>query len=96
DFFVDNFTIDATASNGDAFAKAGLKLFPNPSTGIVNINGTVVIDSVTVTNLLGQQLKTIFVNNENAVIDISDLATGLYLFEIQSGSSSATRRVVKK
>ncbi|GAK90813.1 hypothetical protein JCM19297_112 [Nonlabens ulvanivorans] len=62
----------------------------------MNINGTVIIDSVTVTNLLGQQLKTVLVKDENAIIDISDLSTGLYLFEVQSGSNISTIRVVKK
>ncbi|MGJ8684145.1 MAG: choice-of-anchor J domain-containing protein [Nonlabens sp.] len=96
DFFVDNFTIDTTASNGDAFAKADLQIYPNPSNGLVNVKSSITIDNVTITNLLGQQLKTIEVSSNNVVVDMTEFATGIYLLEIDSNGNKITERVIMK
>ncbi|WP_438961302.1 choice-of-anchor J domain-containing protein [Nonlabens sp.] len=95
DFFVDNFTIDVTASNGDAFAEADLRLYPNPSNGVVNIQGGILIDKVEILNLMGQTLKTVSVNDTFSQIDISSYASGVYIFQVISGDSKSALRVIK-
>ncbi len=95
DFFVDNFTIDATAGINTP-GVLNFNYFPNPTTGILNVVGNEVIDRVVVRNLLGQ---LIFESSRAAVevqVDITEYPTGVYLVEVRSGNVSNTVKIIKE
>ncbi|UKB81453.1 T9SS type A sorting domain-containing protein [Chryseobacterium sp. MEBOG07] len=71
-----------------------IKIYPNPTTGIINLNTKSVPEKVEVHNVLGQVVRTF--RNVNR-IDISDLAAGIYLLKIASkNESSVTVKIIKK
>ncbi|AGC78719.1 putative secreted protein (Por secretion system target) [Nonlabens dokdonensis] len=95
DFFIDNFTIDSTASNDDAFAKAELVIYPNPVAQTLFVRADVVINKLTVFNLLGQSVM------ENVITDapqinVQDLPSGVYILNIQSGENKKSVRFIKE
>ncbi|MBF4983199.1 T9SS type A sorting domain-containing protein, partial [Nonlabens mediterrranea] len=95
DFFVDNFTIDATAS-ATSVEELGFTFYPNPVKDVLNINGIQDIDSATVMNMLGQQVMTVTPGVTNAQIDMSTLSAGVYLVQVATDGRTSTIRVVKE
>lgn len=73
-----------------------VSLFPNPTTGFVNLNGK-GINNVTVYNLLGKQVLTQdFSTIDEASFDMSSLSTGAYLVKASSENGAVqTIKVLK-
>ena len=71
----------------------GITVSPNPSSGLVQINGIDVAE-VTVYNILGQIVKTERSTNE---IDLEGLPQGIYTLRITDECSFVvTKKVIKK
>lgn len=69
-----------------------LKVYPNPTFGIVNIDADDVIN-VQVMDLNGRRVASF--DNSNRV-DLSSLSAGTYMLRIQTANGIAVKRVVKK
>ncbi len=59
-----------------------VKVFPNPTTDILNITSSETISEIEIVNTLGQVVKHIEVNADNAVCDVEDLKAGVYMVRI--------------
>jgi hypothetical protein len=68
----------------------GLSVYPNPTTGVINISDLSGVNLITVSNVMGQVVKTFSANDS---IDISDLPAGMYILQTDKGLK---RKVVKK
>lgn len=69
-------------------------IYPNPTTGLLNIKSSTSISDVTVYNNLGQLLIT---SEEKKQIDISTLREGIYFVKIKDeNGQTETEKVVKK
>lgn len=95
DFYVDNFSIVATAGI-DTVNEANFVVYPNPTTGIVNIEGNVIIEKVIVRNLLGQVIYSNSNNSPASVVDLSFYNSGVYLLEVTTNGSSRTVKIIKE
>jgi len=72
-------------------------LYPNPTTGIINLQTKEKINSVSVYNAVGQKVSFNSLNNENTSIDISNLPGGVYFVEIIINDKTTKRyKVIKK
>lgn len=72
------------------------KIYPNPSTGIFNISIS-EIATMEVTNILSKQIKSQKATIGNSVLDLSDVANGLYIVKITTANgNSKTVKVVKQ
>lgn len=71
-----------------------MEIYPNPSNGLLNIR---TLDDRTVSyqiyNLMGQPLKSGTLNQE---INVSDLAAGMYVIEINDGQKTLAKKFAKK
>ncbi|MFK7001425.1 M4 family metallopeptidase [Flavobacterium oreochromis] len=71
-----------------------IELYPNPSNGVLNVT---VLDNRAVSyqiyNLMGQPLKSGKLNQE---INVSDLAAGIYVIEINDGQKTLSKKFAKK
>ncbi len=77
------------ASNALAF-----NIYPNPTTGKLTIErGAEVITHIEVTNLLGEIVLQPQIQHD--AIDISSLATGMYMLNITTKNGKASQRVYK-
>jgi hypothetical protein len=78
-----------------------IKLFPNPASTIVNIELAGVKSETTrlrIIDLLGNEVSSSVFNsadtNNSLRMDVSALASGVYLFEVKNGESFSTYRLV--
>ena len=80
----------------DSFNKIGLKYYPNPTNGVVNLVAQQNLSSVSVYNVMGQNVLNKQLNTANAQIDMAGLNAGHYFVKITSGNETATLKVVKQ
>ena len=74
-----------------------LSLYPNPTTGIVNIQTKEKISSISVYNAAGQKVPFNSLNQENTSIDISSLPGGIYFIELNLNNKTIKRyKVIRK
>src|SRR5690554_241619 len=83
--------VDTTASV-DNLVMDSVKIYPNPTNGIVFILTNQDISSLEVYNLIGQ--RVIAANNTDQ-IDLSQLNTGTYIIKINTEKGTVSHRIVK-
>lgn len=94
--FYDNFSLvaDATASVNDVFASK-ISVYPNPASDNITIKSVdqTQFDSIELYNILGSKVvsTTSLIND---TLNVSDLASGVYLLKVNAGVQSATKRIV--
>lgn len=83
---------DGVASLTEA-GELNVSIYPNPTTGIINISGLTSEAVVTITDLQG---KTVYSNTvSNGQIAINEFQAGVYVMEVVSAEGKATQRIVK-
>ncbi|MES2514506.1 MAG: T9SS type A sorting domain-containing protein [Bacteroidota bacterium] len=75
-------------------ANDAISIFPNPTSGILNINAIEVNSSVEVFNVIGDKVYTSTLVKGNNVIDLSGLANGAYFVKLNSNNQITTKKVV--
>jgi len=72
-------------------------VYPNPANSVVNVaNATALINNVKVADLNGRTVKTQnFENVSSAQVNISDLASGVYMMTVASDKGTTTKKIVK-
>ncbi|MBY8961241.1 T9SS type A sorting domain-containing protein [Flavobacterium sp. D11R37] len=78
------------------FDKDTFSYYPNPVKDVLNITSASEITSVSVFNMLGQQVMAVQPGVVNALLDMSVLSDGTYLINVTAGNSVKTIKVVKK
>jgi len=78
-----------TITNTDAIA-----IFPNPTSGILNINAIEATSSVEVFNVIGDKVYSSSLVKGNNVIDLSSLSNGAYFVKLNSNNQIITKKVV--
>jgi hypothetical protein len=74
-----------------------IALFPNPATDILNITSSETISEIEIVNVMGQVVRRIEVNADNAVCDVEDLKAGVYMMRIHTeGTVVSQRKFVKE
>lgn len=82
----------------DVLAATQFGMYPNPAENFVNFSMPQNISSATVSlyTLSGQQLNTKVISNVDSQLDISSLATGMYLATVVSENNSNSFKIIKK
>jgi hypothetical protein len=75
---------------------ADLVMYPNPASTQLNLEASVVLDSVQIFNILGQEVKNINAASTKSIIDIQDLDTGVYFVKVTSSNETTILQLVKK
>ena len=76
-----------------------LDIFPNPANDILNITSSETISEIEIVNTLGQVVKRIDVNSDNAVCNVEDLTSGVYVVRIRTlrqAQGAALRKFIKE
>ena len=88
------FEYDSTLGIEDVnYISNSIKLYPNPATDIVNIKTNQTIENITVLNVNGQ--KVLDIANQSQ-INISNLPTGMYFFNIKTDQSTQNIKILKQ
>lgn len=85
---------DATAVNNYNYSEQ-IKVFPNPSEGIVNIESCTGAQ-IQLTNVSGQMLNDSKMTEYRTSINISSFEKGIYILKIVSNNFSSTVKLVKE
>lgn len=80
----------------NSFDNDGFVTFPNPVNNILNISFTKNISNVAVFNLLGQEVITKSVNQNQSQIDMSNLSRGTYMLKVTADNQVKTIKVIKE
>ncbi|MBQ6277263.1 MAG: T9SS type A sorting domain-containing protein, partial [Bacteroidales bacterium] len=78
---------------------SGIYIFPNPTNDILNITFSEIIFEIEIVNALGQVVKRLEVNADNAVCDVEDLTSGVYVVRIyyfDTSTNSVHRRLSER
>ncbi|NBK98176.1 MAG: T9SS type A sorting domain-containing protein [Erysipelotrichia bacterium] len=75
-------------------AEKEVSIYPNPTNSTFEIKGT-INGKVELMNLHGQVIRIISASDENSLIDISELTSGLYFLRFQTKSGFETKKIVK-
>ncbi|MCC7030196.1 MAG: T9SS type A sorting domain-containing protein [Chitinophagaceae bacterium] len=98
---------DSVRSNGiaprtplslnDVEAPEGFVMYPNPSSNIVNIDGTIAGDEMVLTDVIGQTiLRKTFKDSKIETINIEPLASGIYYAKFMRQQKSWVVKVKKE
>ncbi len=74
-----------------------LRVYPNPTQHQITIeNGDMLMNEITVFDILGKEVKHVYISTSKSTLDISDLQKGMYLLKIKSGTSFMTKKIIKE
>lgn len=87
-------------SRAKSFARntaQNVKLYPNPTTSILNIEiSEGSFDEIMIFSTAGQLVKTIKPSDDNLAIDVSEFASGMYFVRFVSNGLAVTKRFIKE
>jgi len=96
-FYLDAISVQAiTMGTGENLLTQHLSVYPNPTSGRLNVIGQNTIDRLDIYSLSGQLLRTETPNALSHEADISSLATGMYIVQVQSGSRVEKIKICKQ
>lgn len=73
-----------------------ISLYPNPTKERVYINTSIPIKKITISNLLGQEIKNYNTSQVKSSIDISELNKGIYFVKIYTEKVAHTTKLIKE
>lgn len=77
------------------FDSSSLSFYPNPSTDVVNFSSSTTIESITIYNVLGQEVFSKNTDSKEFSIDISNLSIGTYVAKLNTGIKSKSVTLIK-
>ena len=80
----------------DTFVSENFKSFPNPVKNILNLSYDKNITTVSIVNLLGQEVLAVQPNSTNASVDMSSLTSGAYMVKLNADNEVKTVKVIKE
>ncbi len=75
---------------------SNLKVYPNPTTNILNINANSDIESLEITSVLGQVVLSKNVNDSKTEVNMSKLAKGIYFVKIIANGGEKVVKIIKE
>ena len=88
--YVLKFYYSETGINDEAENNVGV--YPNPANEKVTIKAQ-NINSISITNVMGQKVYETSVNADNVVVDVNDYPTGIYMIQVVTDEYEVTKRV---
>jgi hypothetical protein len=91
--YVDNIYLHKnTVLSTDSFAVSKVKLYPNPTSNVLNIESVGTIQNIAIFNVLGQEVINKTANESLLSIDVSGLNAGVYVIKtVIDGTVSSTK-----
>ncbi|HLO74185.1 MAG TPA: fibronectin type III domain-containing protein [Flavobacterium sp.] len=80
----------------ESFSMKNLKLYPIPVKDILNLSFDKEITTVSIYNLLGQEVLSKLVNNNETSIDFTDVSAGTYFAKVTSNNEVKTAKIIKQ
>jgi hypothetical protein len=95
-FFMDDVTFMEGVAGVNENVLANLSVYPNPTSDVVNVSVDALVSNVAIADLNGRTVKTVkFDGVSNASVNVSDLASGVYMMTVSSDKGTTTKKIVK-
>lgn len=92
----DNIYLHKNTLSVSSFETANIKMYPNPASTEFTIEAREVIETVSIYNMLGQEVLIKSINAQETSIDISSLNIGVYIVKASINGNISTSRIIKK
>lgn len=90
-------TVEAATSSTNIVNSQGFAIYPNPSSGILNIDFKgLTAKSLVLSDLSGRQVMKMIDIQANEMIDISELKNGVYTISVKTDNAVFTKQIIKK
>lgn len=91
--FFDNVYFSSVNLNSTSFINGSkVKLYPNPTSNILNIESVGTIQNISIYNVLGQEVMNKLTNETLVILDVSGLNAGVYVIKtVIDGTVSSTK-----
>lgn len=90
-----DFTLNVETLSAASFDKNALAIFPIPATDILTISYKSAIESLTIYNLLGQEVFSGEDLEASVSVDVSNFSSGTYIAKITSESATHSMKIIK-
>jgi hypothetical protein len=80
----------------DAVTSEMVRIYPNPASGTIFIQSNILMNNISILDMLGRTMNQYQPNSVNEKVDISHLANGIYFVKIQCGDREYLRKIEKK
>ncbi|MFD1613497.1 T9SS type A sorting domain-containing protein [Gelatiniphilus marinus] len=77
----------------ESFENESFKVFPNPTSDVINIASKIAIDKVELYNVLG---KKVMQSTNTKQLNVERLGAGIYVLKVFNSNKSATKKIVIK
>ncbi len=71
-------------------------MYPNPTSSRLNISAASTIKNAQIFNVLGKKVMSLDINKNSESIDVSKLASGIYLIKYTIDSAVGTAKFIKE
>jgi hypothetical protein len=71
-----------------------LKIYPNPTSGVIHVKSPFPVEKVRIYNLMGELIKEILQKTTDFMINLSEERRGIYYLSIYSKDSMISRKIV--
>jgi hypothetical protein len=95
-FLMDNLRITFSTPTNTIDATENLTIYPNPGTGIYQIETTEKINLIEIYNISGQLVETIVTANNFANLDLREHDNGVYIVKVLTTSEHLTKSIIKQ
>ena len=87
---------DASVAVKNVASLEGVNVYPNPSTGLVNISNDLAVENnIVVTDITGKVVAS-KVASVATTVDLSTFGTGIYMVEVSNTNGKKVERVIIK
>jgi len=94
-------TVNVSTSSNIDFYNNKFKIYPNPSSGIFILENNYYTKKsstklkTNIVNLTGQIIKTLLINGNDNIIDLSELKNGIYFINIETKNAKIIKQLIK-
>jgi hypothetical protein len=88
---------ESLGTNEIKVSNTDFSIYPNPTTNLVNINlaNNNDVATITISNILGEAVKTITMTGVNSQLSIESLINGVYFITVETTKNRITKSIVK-
>lgn len=72
----------------------GVTVYPNPSSAILNLSAKNTIDKVSIYSVLGQEVMQVSPEQKNPSLNVSSLASGVYVMKVEVDGQTGTYKII--
>lgn len=95
--YIDNILLTTTSVlSANTFTTSKVKLYPNPTSNVLNIESLGTIQTISVYNVLGQEVINKELNSTSTALDVSSLNSGIYVVKTNVDGVTSTTKFIKQ